>query len=66
MVTNNWDMIHKCKRLQMIFTQWPVIRLKRMPNLQNKLVRAKFKRLSNVYEQEHTIYPTHPKTKQQL
>jgi len=27
-ITNNWDMIHRSKQLQMIFTQRPVIGLK--------------------------------------
>jgi len=67
-ITNNWDMIHRSKQLQMIFTQRPVIGLKRNPNLRNKLVRAKLKRQLNDYEPETGThkYPTHPKTKQQL
>jgi len=52
----------------MIFTQRPVIGLKRNPNLRNKLVRAKLKRWFNDYDPEAGTHkhPTHPKTKQQL
>ena len=61
-------MIHCSKQLQMIFTQRPVIGLKRNPNLRNKLVRAKLQRQLNDYEPEAGTHkhPTHPETKQQL
>ena len=40
---NNWQIIQKKQSLKNIFTEQPIIGLRRNPNLRQKLVRAKLK-----------------------